>query len=99
MNKQPIKRICPSDTEVSSKRQRVSHVNKNNNIVTKESVKKSSAAEGLSKTSLNDSNKLSTPVKKDDVESSLSGNLGELKSRDRNGPRHYHHHHHWNYIL
>lgn len=66
---------------MSSKRQRVSHVNKNNNIVMKESVK-SSVVERLSKTNLNDSNKLSTPVKKEDAESSLSGNLGELKSRD-----------------
>ena len=81
VNKQSIKRICPSE-EVSSKRQRVSHVNKNNNIVMKESVKKSSVVERLSKTNLNDSNKLSTAVKKEDAESSLSGNLGELKSRD-----------------
>lgn len=67
---------------MSSKRQRVSHVNKNNNIVMKESGKKSSVVERLSKTNLNDSNKLSTTVKKEDAESSLSGNLGELKSRD-----------------
>ena len=81
VNKPAIKRICPSE-EMSSKRQRVSHVNKNNNIVMKESVKKSSVVERLSKTNLNDSNKLSTPVKKEDAESSLSGNLGERKSRD-----------------
>lgn len=74
VNKPAIKRICPSE-EMSSKRQRVSHVNKNNNIVMKESVKKSSVVERLSKTNLNDGNKLSTPVKKEDAESSLSGNL------------------------
>lgn len=76
VNKQPVKkRICPSNAESSSKKQCVAHINKNNNIVMKESVNKSSGVDKSSKTSLNHSNKVSPPIKKEVVESSLSGNL------------------------
>ena len=79
-NRQPNKRICPSESERSSKRQRIAHINKNNNIIVKDSVNKSSKVDKPSKTSPSDSKEVSPLAEKEEVESSTTGNIGEFTS-------------------
>ena len=75
--KQANKRICPSEAERSSKRQRISHIKNNNNII-KDPVQKSPDIADKSKLSKTSSTESSEPVSLPDrpvVESSTTGNL------------------------
>ncbi|KAJ7384553.1 snRNA transcription by RNA polymerase II [Desmophyllum pertusum] len=71
-NKQTSKRLCPSEAERSSKKQRISHIKNNNNII-KDSVDKRSSS--VNKASPTESMVVSLPIKKEVIESSSTGNL------------------------
>ena len=76
-NKQTNKRICASGAERSSKRQRISHIKNNNNII-KEPEEKSPNSVDKSKLSKTNSTESTEPVSLPDrqvVESSTTGNL------------------------
>ncbi|KAL9986337.1 hypothetical protein ACROYT_G000474 [Oculina patagonica] len=74
-NKQTSKRICPSEADRSSKRQRISHIKNNNNIIKHPEDRSSSSVDKskLSKTSPAESTEVSLPVKQE-VESSTTEN-------------------------
>lgn len=74
--KQPSKRVCSSESDRSSKRQRVAHINKNNNIVMKESISKDSPIATPKTSPDSQSEDQSYPaVKKEAVDSSTTANL------------------------
>ncbi|XP_073242271.1 RNA polymerase II elongation factor ELL2-like isoform X2 [Porites lutea] len=74
--KQPSKRVCSSESDRSSKRQRVAHINKNNNIVMKESISKDSPIATPKTSPDSQTEDQSYPaVKKEVVDSSTTANL------------------------
>ena len=75
--KQKNKRICPSEAERSSKRQRISHIKNNNNIIKDPDQKSPNSADKskLSKTSLTESTEPVSLPDRQVVESSTTGNL------------------------
>ena len=81
--KQSSKRVCSSESDRSSKRQRVAHINKNNNIVMKESISKDSPIATPKTSPDSQSEDQSYPaVKKEVVDSSTTANLGEYDVND-----------------